>query len=189
MSCTRYESIWGSGGIAPFILNRCATPICQHHASPARRASPVAISSQPSYECHVSETNANTQCFRVFYYCRHMALTAAQLPTHETEYSVVESEWCDRNHKLTWTVQEGTKNSPETLHRNWHCSVDREGSRVASSGANILARGRAETCVEFPTYIYTAQGKYSYSKAGLKIWNGRSRKELRSSGLLSSEQW
>jgi hypothetical protein len=34
-----------------------------------------------------------------------------------------------------------------------------------------LARGRAQTCVEFPALIYTAEGKYCYSKAWLKIAN------------------
>jgi hypothetical protein len=46
-----------------------------------------------------------------------------------------------------------------------------EGSLPASSGANIPARGRAQTCVEFPAFIYTAEGKYCYSKTGLKIAN------------------
>ena len=34
-----------------------------------------------------------------------MTFTAAQLPTHETEYTVVQSEWCERNHLLLRTVK------------------------------------------------------------------------------------
>jgi len=90
---------------------------------------------------------------------------------------------------ITCLHEQGTKNSPETLHRNCHCSINGEGTRPVSSGANIRVLGRAQTCVEFPAFIYTARGKYCYSKVGLNIANGRSRWEMRSSGLLCSEQW
>ena len=39
----------------------------------------------------------NTQYIRVFHCCHHMALTAARLLTHGTKYTVVESEWGERN--------------------------------------------------------------------------------------------
>ena len=65
--------------------------------------------------------------------------TAAQLPTHETECTVVESEWGERNYWLTGTGRKkGIKYSPETLHRNWYyCINGGGGSQAASSGANI----------------------------------------------------
>jgi hypothetical protein len=149
ISCTRHKNIWGSGGIAPFIANSGARRLT--------RTEGVACSHQQSYEWR-NNKHANTQCIRAFNCCQHMALTAAVLPTHETEYTVVEPEWGERNHLLIWTVQKGTKHSPENLHRNWHCSVSGEESRAASSGANIRARGRAQT-VEFLAFIYTATGK------------------------------
>jgi hypothetical protein len=188
MSCTSYEGIWGSGGIATFILNRGARLICQRHAPdvcPARLASPVAISNQSCYECHVSGTNANTQCIRMFHCCHqwHSQLHSCQhmklnrLLSSPSRASVITC-WHEQYKKelkivLRRCIATSTVLSMGALElrHQLQTSVPLAVLRSASHFQNSSTRQRENIC---------------YSKAGHKIANGRSRWELRSSGLLCS---
>ena len=90
----------------------------------------------------------------------------SQLPMHENEYTVVESEWGERNHLHEQYKKE--LNPALRLASQLALFCQWEGSRAASTGAHIWARGRAQTRVEFSAFMYTAKENIVIPKQGLK---------------------
>ena len=167
---------------------------------PRRLTRPASVASshqQPAtlWELHVGNKHANTQCIQ---YAVHSCVWFADITWHSQVHgcshlklNILLSSPTGAN-VITCLYEQYKKELKIALTRGISTSTVAsmgESPGAALSGANIRARGRSQTCVEFPTLIYSAQGKYCYSKTVLKIANGRSRWELRSSDLLCSEQW